>query len=774
MTIIIVKLITSNRTKLLESDGFVIYPEIRAVYDSLVPPPLRIGFSNLTFKNDKGEIFEINDNESFWAFITLEYPTAREKIDEIPVIVIPVIVNNLDYLNDSGLQLHSNIRCDGCDRKVAGIRYKCIDCEDYDLCQYCERQNIHDSTHVMLRLARPVDKKTKVLLEKVCQLKGEGNMLGNGIMSAFEKAHTMTANNFIDGDDLTFSIENSNSSEESKTAMKKVIDKYKAVKEIGNNIHEAFKSITVDENLTPKGKKSSTSETDTCSILLKYAQDNITTANKLLQSIQDTIPKGEKEQLILYQNQNEIKEQLMKVSKNININENNTEVNKMAVKQCAEEQDNVNKNVTLKSDSDFVSVNSIPTSEQCISEIKSESLQNYSINSKMDEHLLESKEKDNISLSSEQVSVAESYEPDSDLNISGKRKITAFELITNSDVSKVEDDIDSYLTTEIVDHRSEGSTSPGLNTWTDKNDELDYKRLVKQMEMQRSRVFGETIDDIEPEDSASMIGMRTSPVATKSIGEKKNSELSFSIISFASNKTITSNKISPNEEKVNGNFGIDDNEEKINDEITSDVSVVNPSEDSDNFKSEGDLMFRSVVSSIDTKNSTNSHQLVDAATNTNESSLQSNLTNEDTVSEDKNPESIVSINTIPEEFTYRYPAPYSLTPAESNKTSTENIQTKLSPYSLVVEEVDIPSPHMVGEPYQVPEELKKKLPVNRKHDKHFPIIHNDPYISNLVEIAESMGFDNCNGWLLKVAEESVKYDFDYFDEVLKHINSFKS
>lgn len=33
---------------------------------------------------------------------------------------------------------HPNVTCDGCDRRMFGVRYKCLHCPDYDLCATCE------------------------------------------------------------------------------------------------------------------------------------------------------------------------------------------------------------------------------------------------------------------------------------------------------------------------------------------------------------------------------------------------------------------------------------------------------------------------------------------------------------------------------------------------------------------------------------------------------------------------------------------------------------
>ncbi|CAG8481049.1 10357_t:CDS:10 [Ambispora leptoticha] len=53
---------------------------------------------------------------------------------------------------------HPGIRCDGCSKAINGVRYKCGNCPDFDLCGNCEASplNKHDENHVFIKIKKPV------------------------------------------------------------------------------------------------------------------------------------------------------------------------------------------------------------------------------------------------------------------------------------------------------------------------------------------------------------------------------------------------------------------------------------------------------------------------------------------------------------------------------------------------------------------------------------------------------------------------------------------
>ncbi|KAL8969239.1 MAG: hypothetical protein Q9183_002095 [Haloplaca sp. 2 TL-2023] len=52
--------------------------------------------------------------------------------------------------------VHRGVHCNGCAMMpITGIRYRCINCHDYDLCETCEAQQLHDKTHLFNKIRIP-------------------------------------------------------------------------------------------------------------------------------------------------------------------------------------------------------------------------------------------------------------------------------------------------------------------------------------------------------------------------------------------------------------------------------------------------------------------------------------------------------------------------------------------------------------------------------------------------------------------------------------------
>lgn len=55
--------------------------------------------------------------------------------------------------------VHEMVRCDGCQMEpLIGVRWKCLDCFDHDLCDVCFSRGNHPQTHAFVRLPIPMNR----------------------------------------------------------------------------------------------------------------------------------------------------------------------------------------------------------------------------------------------------------------------------------------------------------------------------------------------------------------------------------------------------------------------------------------------------------------------------------------------------------------------------------------------------------------------------------------------------------------------------------------
>jgi len=62
--------------------------------------------------------------------------------------------------------IHKNIKCDNCGMEsIKGIRYKCLHCQNFNLCSNCEQYCEHDPNHIMIKIRKPLKEEDELLMQ---------------------------------------------------------------------------------------------------------------------------------------------------------------------------------------------------------------------------------------------------------------------------------------------------------------------------------------------------------------------------------------------------------------------------------------------------------------------------------------------------------------------------------------------------------------------------------------------------------------------------------
>jgi len=91
--------------------------------------------------------------------LSLAEDILSEGMKEFEQRVNPVVPEEEIEISRPIPQMQHNAACDHCSAMIKGVRYKCMNCPDYDLCSQCESENMynsfHDETHVFVKLVKP-------------------------------------------------------------------------------------------------------------------------------------------------------------------------------------------------------------------------------------------------------------------------------------------------------------------------------------------------------------------------------------------------------------------------------------------------------------------------------------------------------------------------------------------------------------------------------------------------------------------------------------------
>merc|ERR1711976_981446 len=143
---------------------FVIDKNVSTSYDYLVEklktmfPQLQGAVISLSWTDSDGDNVTIaSDDELIIALTEMTGPLYKINVS----VKVPASVPHVDIDDqmagdgEHGVHVHYGVTCDGCDKKpITGNRYKCVVCDDYDLCETCETAGKHPG-HNKMKIIEP-------------------------------------------------------------------------------------------------------------------------------------------------------------------------------------------------------------------------------------------------------------------------------------------------------------------------------------------------------------------------------------------------------------------------------------------------------------------------------------------------------------------------------------------------------------------------------------------------------------------------------------------
>ncbi len=104
---------------------------------------------------DKGQIIQcLSESKNVQLAILAELKTLNQKVSQSPQFGNQLQVTTPQFTTLTPKPSH-NAFCNGCNKQgITGIRYKCLICADYDLCEECESKMfpVHDATHPFAKI----------------------------------------------------------------------------------------------------------------------------------------------------------------------------------------------------------------------------------------------------------------------------------------------------------------------------------------------------------------------------------------------------------------------------------------------------------------------------------------------------------------------------------------------------------------------------------------------------------------------------------------------
>ncbi|XP_064489298.1 sequestosome-1-like isoform X2 [Ornithodoros turicata] len=119
--------------------------KIRQVFPSLSDAHFKLSWKD----NDGDTIVMSSDPELSEALANMQ-----NNILKVHIMLTSPEKQEQPQTNSNPRHVHPGITCDMCESEVRGARYKCLQCEDYDMCETCYGKKTHEQ-HDMLKLVNP-------------------------------------------------------------------------------------------------------------------------------------------------------------------------------------------------------------------------------------------------------------------------------------------------------------------------------------------------------------------------------------------------------------------------------------------------------------------------------------------------------------------------------------------------------------------------------------------------------------------------------------------
>merc|ERR1711963_593223 len=139
---------------------FVIDKGASTSYDYLVGklevvfPQIKISTFSIHWTDEDGDNVTItSDEELIIALTEMSGPLYKLRVNIKKTK--PVVTEQESEASGSSSAVHYGVTCDGCECKpIVGNRYKCVVCDDYDLCEACHAADKHPG-HNMMKITEP-------------------------------------------------------------------------------------------------------------------------------------------------------------------------------------------------------------------------------------------------------------------------------------------------------------------------------------------------------------------------------------------------------------------------------------------------------------------------------------------------------------------------------------------------------------------------------------------------------------------------------------------